>query len=138
MVGSLRYICNSRPDIAYGVGLIRRFMENPKQSHLLVMKRVLRYLKGTIGYGILYPTNLDCSKSTLTEFSDADWCGDKSDRKSTTWYLFHLDNAPMSWCSKKQDVVALSSCEVEYIAASMRACQAVWLDTLMDELKLKT
>ncbi|XP_019431814.1 PREDICTED: uncharacterized protein LOC109338918 [Lupinus angustifolius] len=106
MVGSLRYICNSRPNIAYGVGFISRFVENPKQSHLLAVKRMLRYLKGTIGYGILYPTNMD-------------------------------SNAPVSWCSKKQDDVALSSCEVEYIAASMSACQAVWLDTLMDELKLK-
>ncbi|XP_019431787.1 PREDICTED: uncharacterized protein LOC109338890 [Lupinus angustifolius] len=82
MVGSLRYICNSRPDIAYGVGLISRFMENPKQSHLLAVKKVLRYLKGTIGYEILYPTNLDSSRSTLTGFSDFDWCGDKSDRKA--------------------------------------------------------
>ncbi|XP_019431392.1 PREDICTED: uncharacterized protein LOC109338575 [Lupinus angustifolius] len=117
MIGSFRYVCNSRPGIAYGVGLVSIFMESPKQSHLCAVKRLLRYLRGTIGYGIMYPTNSNCS--------------DKSDRKSTT------GNVHVSWCSKKQDVVALSSCEAEYITTNMSTCQVVWLDGLMKELRMK-
>ncbi|XP_019434718.1 PREDICTED: uncharacterized protein LOC109341296 [Lupinus angustifolius] len=118
MIGTLRYICNTRPDIAYGVGVASRFMENPLQSHLVAVKRVLRYLRGTLGLGlgIMFPSkqNINC-KLDLLGFSDAYWCGDKSDRKSTTGYLFKLGEAPISWCYKKQDVVALSSCESEYM-----------------------
>ncbi|XP_019423035.1 PREDICTED: uncharacterized protein LOC109332506 [Lupinus angustifolius] len=138
MIGTLRYICNTRPDIAYGVGVASRFMENPLQSHLVVVQRVLRYLRRTLGLGIMFPSkqNINC-KLELLGFSDADWCSDKSDRKSTTGYLFKLGEAPISWCSKKQDVVALSSCESEYIAASMCARQAAWMSTLMEELGLQ-
>ncbi|CAL0306597.1 unnamed protein product [Lupinus luteus] len=121
MIGSLRYVCNSRPDLAYGVGLVSRYMESPKQSHMSAVKRIFRYLKGTLGHGIMYPTNRNrgCNESSLIAFSDADWCGDKTDRKSTTGYFFLFNNALISWCSKKQDVVALSTCESEYIAASL-------------------
>ena len=138
MVGSLRYICNTRPDVAYGVGLVSRFLKAPLQGHLNPVKRLLRYLKGTIGFGLLFPTNLSNNSCEMIGFSDADWCGDKTDRKSTTGYLFQLGNAAISWCSKKQSVVALSSCEAEYIAASMSACQAIWLEALLDELKVKS
>ncbi|CAL0302421.1 unnamed protein product [Lupinus luteus] len=138
MIGTLRYICNTRPDIAHGVGVASRFMENPLHSHIVVVKRIMRYLRGTHGLGIRFPSkhNTSC-RLELIGFSDADWCGDKSDRKSTTGYLFKLGGAPISWCSKKQDVVALSSCESEYIAASMCARQAAWMSTLMEELGLK-
>nr|KYP32045.1 Retrovirus-related Pol polyprotein from transposon TNT 1-94 [Cajanus cajan] len=138
MVGSLRYVCNTRPDIAYGVGLVSRYMETPKQSHLLAVKRLLRYVKGTIGYGLMFPNKFSSPNHNMVGYSDADWCGDKADRKSTTGYVFMLGDAPISWCSRKQSVVALSSCEAEYIAASMGACQALWLETLLEELKTET
>lgn len=136
MVGSLRYLCNSRPDISYGVGLISRFMDDPRQSHLVAAKRIMRYLKGTLDYGILFPKE-DQGEIELIGFSDADWCGDRVDRRSTTGYMFKLSNAPISWCSKKQPVVALSSCEAEYIVASYAACQANWLDSLMKEIHIE-
>lgn len=136
MVGSLRYLCNSRPDISYGVGLISRFMDDPRQSHLVAAKRIMRYLKGTLDYGILFPKE-DQGEIELIGFSDADWCGDRVDRRSTTGYMFKLSNAPISWCSKKQPVVALSSCEAEYIATSYAACQANWLDSLMKEIHIE-
>ncbi|XP_020225209.1 uncharacterized protein LOC109807090 [Cajanus cajan] len=138
MVGSLRYVCNTRPDIAYGVGLVSRYMETPKQSHLLAVKRLLKYVKGTIGYGLMFPNKFSSPNHNMVGYSDADWCGDKADRKSTTGYVFMLGDAPISWCSRKQSVVALSSCEAEYIAASMGACQALWLETLLEELKTET
>ena len=138
IVGSLRYLCHTRPDITYGVGLISRFMEKPMTSHLVAAKRILRYVKGTEGLGILYRTGIDTPDAELYGYSDSDWSGDVNDRKSTAAYVFMYGNAPFSWCSKKQAVVALSSCEAEYIAASMAACQAQWLCMLMQELGLKS
>ncbi|KAK2424896.1 hypothetical protein QL285_035206 [Trifolium repens] len=115
LIGSLRYLCNTRPDLAYSVGIVSRFMEKPKTSHLIAVKRILRYVKGTIECGILFPA------------SDSNWRGDVEDRKSTADYMFYYGGAPISWCSKKEPVVALSLCEAEYIAASLSTCQAVWL-----------
>ena len=125
IVGSLRYLCNTRPDIAYCVGLISRFMEKPKTPHFLAAKRILRYVKGTLDLGILYPYSQKNIEGEVFGYSDSDWCGDKDDRKSTTGYVFKFGTSPISWCSKKQSVVALSTCEAEYIAAAMPACQAL-------------
>ena len=137
IVGALRYLCNTRPDLVFSVGLISRVMDRPRVSHLNAAKRILRYVKGTIGYGILMPINHSENTRNLYGYTDADWCGDKSDRKNIAGFVFLIDSTPISWSSKKESVVALSSCEAEYIAAAMGACQAVWLDTLMQELKIK-
>jgi len=137
IVGSLRYLCNSRSDIAYAVGIISRFMSEPRASRLLAAKRVMRYIKGTLQYGILFPKCLNESSMELITYFDADWCGDKHDRKSTLGYLFKFLNAPISWCVKKQPVVALSTCESEYIAGCMAACQAVWLENILKEMEIE-
>ncbi|XP_014496842.1 uncharacterized protein LOC106758430 [Vigna radiata var. radiata] len=137
MVGSLRYLCNTRPDISYNVGLMSRFMQNPNVSHLNAIKRILRYLKGTTSYGILLPKDESGGEVRVTGYSDSDWCGDKGDRKSTAGYLFFLNGAPISWNSTKEFVVALSSCEAEYITMCEATCQAAWLDSLMKELMVK-
>lgn len=136
LVGSLRYVCNSRPDICYAVGLVSRFMECPKQSHMMVAKKILRYLRGTTDFGILFPTYSSSSEGELIGFSDSDWCGDRVDRRSTMGYVFKFLDGPISWSSKKQSVVALSSCEAEYIAACSAACQALWLRSLLEEMHL--
>jgi len=73
----------------------------------------------------------------LMAYSDADWCGDKQDRKSTSGYLFKFLNAPISWCAKKQPVVALSTCESEYIARCMATCQAIWLENILKEMEIE-
>ncbi|XP_073224742.1 uncharacterized protein [Cicer arietinum] len=138
LIGSLRYLCNMRPDLAFSVGIASRFMERPKVSHLAAVKRILRCVKGTLGCGILFPAN-DMGKSCeLLGYTDSNWCGDKDDRKSTAGYVFMFGGAPISWCSKKEPVVALSSCEAEYIIASLCACQAVWLVNLLRELDSNT
>ncbi|XP_028236682.1 uncharacterized protein LOC114416002 [Glycine soja] len=137
IVGSLRYLCNTRPDIAYYVVLISRFMEKPKTPHFLAAKRILRYVKGTLDLGILYPYSQKNIEGEVFGYSDSDWCGDKDDRKSIAGYVFKFGTSPISWCSKKQSVVALSTCEAEYIAAAMAACQALWLEALMEELNLR-
>ncbi|XP_050909332.1 secreted RxLR effector protein 161-like [Lathyrus oleraceus] len=134
LIGSLRYLCNTRPDLAFSVGIASRFMERPKVSHLAAVKRILRYVKCTLGCGILFSA-CDMGRSCeLLGYTDSNWCGDKDDQKSTAGYLFMFGKTPISWCSKKEPVVALSSFEAEYIAASMCACQAVWLVNLCKEL----
>ncbi|GAU12596.1 hypothetical protein TSUD_132060 [Trifolium subterraneum] len=136
LLGSLRYLCQTRPDISYAVGYVSRFMSKPLKSYLLAAKRILRYINGTIHYGVLFPYSRDSSKLELNGFSDADWCGDKVDRRSTSGYVFKFQNAPVSWCSKKQSVIVLSSCEAEYVAGSLAACQANWLQSLLSEMKI--
>lgn len=114
-----------------------RFMERPNTSHYAAAKRILRYLKGTMDYGLLFPADLSSENAEMVGFTDSDWCGGQDDRRSTAGYVFQFCSGSISWCSKKQSVVALSSCEAEYIAAALGACQALWLENLMDEPKLQ-
>ena len=137
IVGLLRYLCNTRPDIAYCVGLISRVMEKPKTPHFLAAKRILRYMKRTLDIGILYPYGQKNIKEEVFGYNDSDWCSDKDDRKSTAGYVFKFGTTLISWCSKKQSVVSLSVCEAEYIIDVMAACQALWLEALMKELNLR-
>jgi len=125
IVGSLRYLSNSRPDIGFSVGLVSRYMDDPKISHMKAARRILKYLNGTVNHDIFFPASSYDNDAVITCYSDSDWCGDKSDRRSTTCYFFKVFGAPISWCSRKQPVVALSSCEAEYIAGSYAACQAI-------------
>ena len=131
IVGSLRYLASTRPDITYGVGIISRFMEKPYQSHLQAAKRILRYVSGTRDHGILYSytDNFD-----LLGYTDSDWAGDTETRKSTSGYAFFLGSGVISWSSKKQQVVALSTAEAEYMALASGACQAIWLRWMLREL----
>ncbi|XP_058776066.1 secreted RxLR effector protein 161-like [Vicia villosa] len=110
IIGFLRYVCNNRLDIGFRVVLMSRYMSEPRVSHMKAARRIIRYLKGSINYGVLFRRDSEGKEATVTCFLDVDWCGDKEDRRSTTGYLFQLFGAPISWCSKKQPVVALSSC----------------------------
>ncbi|WOG95118.1 hypothetical protein DCAR_0314420 [Daucus carota subsp. sativus] len=133
LVGSLRYLTFTRPDIMYAVGLVSRYMEKPKQDHFMAAKRILRYIKGTLNYGLFYTHS---QNSKLVGYSDSDYGGDLDDGKSTSGYAFHIGSAIFSWSSKKQQTVALSTCEAEYIAAAACACQAMWLGYILGELNL--
>ncbi|TXG65824.1 hypothetical protein EZV62_007099 [Acer yangbiense] len=104
LVGSLRYLTSTRLDIAYGVGLIIRFMDSPRQSHLQVGKRILLYVKSILDDGIFYSS---ANKIELVGYTDSDWEDDMEERKSTSGYAFHLGFRVFSWSSKKQQVVAL-------------------------------
>lgn len=131
VVGSLMYLTTTRPDIMYGVSLISRFMSNPTEVHWSAAKRILRYIQGTTELGILYKNE---EMVDLIAFTDSDFAGDLNDRKSTSGYVFMLGKGAVSWSSKKQPVVALSTTEAEYIAAASCACQSIWLRKLLENL----
>ena len=132
LIGSLQYLTHTRPDILFAVGILSRHMENPTQEHYIGVKRVLRYLKGTENYGLFYKRG--DLRGELIGYSNSDFAGDRNDRKSTSGHIFFLGGMAVSWSSQKQSIVALSSCEPEYIAATSATCQAVWLSRLLGEL----
>ena len=119
-VGSLQYLSTmTRPDITYAVSNVAKFCAKPtNQEHWTAVKRIVRYLKGTSNHGLLYKPQSSVDSSSVVGFSDADWAGDINDRKSTSGYVFQIGGTAVSWRSKKQKTVALSTCEAEYIALS--------------------
>lgn len=132
MVGSLLYAAMAtRPDIAQAVSVVSKFNANPNVSHLTAVKRVLRYLKGTLNLALKYERS---ESGTLVGFSDADWAGDQDDRRSTTGNVFLLGGGAVSWLSKKQSTVALSTAEAEYVALSQAAQECTWLRRLLSDL----
>ena len=118
----------------FTVGYVSRFMEDPREDHWAAVKRLLRYVKGTVDQVIVFPKIGGGSELWLTVFSDADMAGDIDGWRSTSGVLVLLGSAPISWLSLKQKVVALSTCEAEYVAAATAACQAVWLRRLLGEM----
>ena len=132
IIGSLRYIINTRPDLAYAVGVVSRYMEAPGKEHWAAVKHILRYLKGTLGYGCKYDKGAEL-KPILVGYSDSDFAGDVEDRKSTTGVGYFLGSSLVTWASQKQRIVALSSCEAEYVAAAA-ACQGIWLNRLIADM----
>jgi hypothetical protein len=133
LVGSLRYLVHTRPDIAFAVGYVSRFMETPHDNHLMAVKHILQYVAGTLNFGCCF-ANSGETGIHLLGFSDSDLGGDVDDRKSTSGALFFLGSSPIAWQSQKQKVVALSSCEAEYIAATGAACLGIWLARLLAEV----
>ena len=129
-IGCLRYLLHTRPDLSFSVGVLSRYMQDPKESHGAALKQVLRYLKGTTSLGLRFgaATTLE-----LVGFSDSSHNVDEDDDKSTTGHIFYLGDNSITWCSQKQEIVALSSCEAEFMAATEAAKQAIWLQELMCE-----
>lgn len=123
VIGSLRYLVNTRPDIAYAVGLASRFMEAPNNEHWAAVKRIIRYISGTVNYGCKFVGG-NYSDMGLLGYTDNDYGGDLVHRKSTTGVAFFLGSNLVTWTSQKQKGVSLSTCEAEYIAAASGACQA--------------
>ena len=132
LIESLRYLLHTRPDMTYSVSILSRYMVNPTSDHWIAAKRVLRYLKGTIDFGLVYVKGV--KNLNVIGYSDSDFAGDVEDRKSTSGQIFFLGGLPITWNSLKQKVVALSSCEAEYIAITSAICQGVWIARLVMEV----
>jgi hypothetical protein len=126
VVGQLQYLAGgTRPDFSFCVGLLSRYCQRPIDEHWNAVKRVLRYLKGTANMGITFDAN-DKDK-TLLGYTDADWAGDSSDRKSVSGFVFFMGGHTVSWGSKKQSCVSLSTMEAEFVALARATQEMIWL-----------
>ncbi|GAB4822219.1 hypothetical protein N2152v2_009265 [Parachlorella kessleri] len=134
LIGSLMYlsVC-TRPDLAQAVGALARHMAKPTTEHWTAAKGVLRYLSGTVNYGITFGGQ----KLKLEAYCDADYAGDIDTRRSTTGYVFILGGGAISWSSRLQPTVAVSTTEAEYMAAAYAIKEALWLRTLLTEVGLE-
>lgn len=131
-IGRLMYLSvSTRPDISYAISSLARFSSKPIKEHWIALKRLFRYLRGTVNHGIMYTKE---GSSTCVGYSDADWAGDVNDRKSTSGYVFMLSGGAVSWRSQKQRCVALSTAEAEYVAMASATQESVWLRQLIAEL----
>jgi hypothetical protein len=132
LIGSLRYLVHTRLDLAFAVGFVSRFMEQPTVEHQGAVKRILRCVTGMLDYGLHFTKAPGSAR--FIGYCDSDLASDNNTHKSMSGTLFFLGNCLVSWQSIKQKVVALSSCEAEYIATSTVATQALWLSRLLAEL----
>ena len=138
IVGSLMYLlCFTRPDLAFSVNQCSRFMSNPGPSHMAAARRILQYLAGTAHHGITYDAQPKSRENLLWGFADADHAGDPDTRKSVTGYVTMLCGAAISWASNRQAVVALSSSEAEFYAASASGCDVSYFRNILAQLGLE-
>ena len=131
LAGNLIYLTATRPDINFAVSYISGFMSAPKADHWIAAKHVLHYVRGTPDYGLLYTQSSD---PTLGGYTDSHWAGSVDDRKSIAGYVFSLGSGAVTWTSKKQQAVALSSTEAEYQGVVKASCEAVWLRRMLADI----
>ena len=134
LIGRLIYLAHTWADIAYSMSVISQFMHDPREPHLQAAYRVLHYLKGNPGKGILFKKN---NTLALEAYIDSDYTGSLVDRRSTTGYCTFLGGNLVTWRSKKQNVVVRSSAESEFRAIAQRLCELLWLKIILDDLKIK-
>ena len=141
LVGSLLYISiASRPDIAYAASVLSRFNHKPSRNHWLAAIKVLRYLKTTRNFGLVYGNNKPQetnNKLQVISYCDSEWAQDEDNSLSAYGDVFKLNGAAVSWASKKQDKIAHSSGEAEYVAASFASREALWMHKIMEDCDLK-
>ncbi|XP_058096141.1 secreted RxLR effector protein 161-like [Magnolia sinica] len=131
LVGKLIYLSHTRPDIAYSVSVVSQFMHCPSEDHMNAVTHILRYLKASPGEGILFSKNHHLG---IDGYTDADWAGNLSDRRSTSGYFMFVARNLVTWRSKKQKVVALSSAEAEFLGMAKGLCELLWLKHLLTEI----
>ncbi|XP_019189506.1 PREDICTED: uncharacterized protein LOC109183902 [Ipomoea nil] len=133
LVGALQYLTITRPDLSYAVNRLSQFMHTPTADHWALLKRVLRYVKGTATHGLRLTTSVSAD---IHAYSDSDWAGCPIDRKSTSGYAVFLGTNLVSWVSHKQRTVARSSTEAEYKGLADVAAEVTWIASLLRELGL--
>jgi hypothetical protein len=131
LAGALQYLTFTRPDISYAVQQICLHMHDPREPHLAALKRILRYLRGTLHMGLLIRPS---AQRDLIVYSYADWAGCPDTLKSTSGYAVFLGDSLISWSSKRQNTVSRSSAEAEYRAVANAVAEATWLRQLLTEL----
>jgi hypothetical protein len=131
IIGSLMNLTNTRPDICFAVNILSQFLVEPRRVHLVAAKHVMRYLKGTLDFGLSYNGDHDFNMSGYT---DSDWAGSVFDRKSTSGCCFSMGSAMILWQSRKQSSISLSTIEAEYIDACSVSCETIWLRKLLTGL----
>jgi histone deacetylase 1/2 len=139
MVGSLIYALHTRPDITHAVNIVCRYMSDPQHQHMIAAKHVFRYLRGTTDYGLKYQLG-ECNyvnSFEITGFSDASWADNKEDRKSTAGHCVFVNTNLITWCTRKQQVVATSTTESELIAVFEVVKEMMWISMLLTEMGLK-
>ena len=134
LVGRLIYLAHTLPDIAYSVSVINQFMHDPRELHLQVAYRVLHYLKGNLGKGILFKKD---DTLALEAYTDVDYAGSIVDRRSTIGYCTFLGGNLVTWRSKKQNVVARSSTESKFRVIAQGLCELLWFKIILDDLRIK-
>ncbi|KAI3503743.1 hypothetical protein L1887_32192 [Cichorium endivia] len=130
MIGSVLYLTASRPDIMFAVCNCARYQADPREPHLAAVKTIFRYLHGTTAYGLWYPAN---SGFYIQAYSDSDLGGCSIDRKSTSGGCQFLDGKLISWQSKKQTCVSISTAEAEYVAAATCTSQIIWIQSQLKD-----
>jgi hypothetical protein len=128
LIDSLMYLVNTRPDICFAVNTLNQYMIEPRSVHMVGAKHVLRYVAGTVDYGLDYVRGDGVS---LVGYTDSDWAGCAADKKSTSGCCFSLGSRLVSWFSRKHKSVALSSAEAEYMVANQASCEAIWLRKML-------
>jgi hypothetical protein len=134
MIGSLLYVTTSRPDVMQAVGQVVIFQATPKETHVMEVKRIFRYLKETKDFGLWYPKGNELS---LVAYTDADWEGSIDDRRSTSGANFYLGECLVSWLKKKQSSISLSTTEAEYIAATTCCTQVLWMKQTLQDIQVE-
>jgi hypothetical protein len=131
LVGKLIYLSHTRPDIAYAVSVVSQFMHQPSKDHMEAVIRILRYLKSSPGKGLMFSKN---NHLRVNGYTDADWAGNTTDRRSTSGYFMFVGGNLVTWRSKKQKVVALSSAEAEFRGMAKGLCELLWIKRLLTEI----
>ena len=133
MIGSLLYLIASHPHISFSVGAYARYQANPKESHLISVKRIICYINGTLDYGLWY---LYDSSFMIAGYSNVDWAGNVEDRKATSGACFFIGDYLVAWLSKRQNIVSLSITEIEYIAVGSDCTQLLWMKKMLKDCEL--
>ncbi|XP_039036162.1 secreted RxLR effector protein 161-like [Hibiscus syriacus] len=134
IAGGLQYACLTRPDIAYAVNKVSQYMNSPCDTHWRAVKRILRYLSGTLEHGLFFT---QAGNFSLVCYIDTDWATSEEDRRSTTGYCVYLGGNPIAWCSKKQSVVSRSTSEAEYRSLANSVSELIWIEHLLDEIGVR-
>jgi len=138
IVGALQYATITRPEISYSVNIVCQFLSNPLEDHWKAVKRILRYLQGTLHHGLMLTPASSTEPIAITGFCDTDWASDPDDRRSTSGACIFLGPNLVSWWARKQTLLARSSAEAEYRSLAQAFAEIIWIQSLLKELQIKS